>query len=266
MNTKRIALGLRYDGSGYHGWQVQDSELPTVQGATERALSRVANHPISIVCAGRTDAGVHATGQVVHFDTTVDRRDYSWVFGSNSNLPSDISVLWAKQTNAEFHARFSAQSRMYRYILYNHTIKPALLRHGVGWYHKPLDEQKMQQAAQYLIGEHDFTSFRGSGCQSRSAVRTMESIQIARRGKMVIIEVKANAFLLHMVRNLVGSLITVGNGTEKPEWIKEVLMARDRKSAGVTIAPNGLYLVKVDYPEAFQLPQPPIGPYFLTES
>ena len=263
MDIKRIALGIRYDGANYRGWQVQDEHLPTVQGRLERAIARVANHPISTVCAGRTDAGVHATAQTVHFDTSADRRDYSWVFGANSNLPSDISVLWAKQVHSDFHARYSAIARTYRYIVYNHPIKPAILRHGVGWYHKPLDEKIMAQAAQCLIGEHDFTSFRGAGCQSNTANRNLHVVEIARRDRMVIIEITANAFLLHMMRNIVGALIAIGSGQQPIEWMKQVLDACDRNAAGVTISPNGLYLVRVEYPDIFELPATPVGPYFL---
>jgi tRNA pseudouridine38-40 synthase len=264
MKIKRIALGVRYDGASYRGWQVQNELLPTVQGRLERALARVADHPVTTVCAGRTDAGVHATSQVVHFDTSVDRRDYSWVFGVNSNLPSDISILWAKQVDVDFHARYSACARTYRYIIYNHPIKPAILRHGVGWYHKALDADAMHEAAQCLIGEHDFTSFRGSGCQSNTAIRNIHSVDISRRGRMVMIEITANAFLLHMVRNIVGSLVAIGSDQQPIAWLQQVLDGCDRKAAGVTISPAGLYLVKVNYPDTFRLPEMPIGPYFLS--
>ncbi|MCH9644626.1 MAG: tRNA pseudouridine(38-40) synthase TruA [Gammaproteobacteria bacterium] len=263
MDIKRIALGVRYDGANYRGWQVQDEELPTVQGRLERSIARVANHPITTVCAGRTDAGVHATAQVVHFDTSVDRRDYSWVFGSNSNLPSDISILWAKQVSMDFHARYSAVARTYRYIVYNHPIKPAILRHGVGWFHKPLEVGAMLEASQCLLGEHDFSSFRGADCQSNTAMRNLQRVEVVRRDRMVIIEITANAFLLHMIRNIVGTLVEIGCEQKPVEWMQEVLEARDRRAAGATISPNGLYLVKVDYPDEFELPINPTGPYFL---
>lgn len=262
MSHKRIALGIRYDGSAYHGWQVQD-DLSTVQFALERALSRVANHSVNVVCAGRTDAGVHATSQIIHFDTEADREDHSWVFGANSNLPADIRVLWAKPVSHDFHARFSATARRYRYLLYNHDVKPGILRHFVGWYHKPLDEMRMQEAANYLLGEYDFSAFRGAGCQAKRPVRTLQEFKITRQRRLVIIEVQANAFLLHMVRNMVGTLIKVGCGDASPEWVNEVLLSRDRREGGVTIAPNGLYLVSVNYPSEFQLPETPIGPFFL---
>jgi len=263
MSHRRIALGIRYDGASYYGWQRQDGDLPTVQSKVEVGISRVANHPIVVTCAGRTDTGVHATSQVVHFDTDAVRSDYSWQFGVNSNLPPDISVTWAKEVAHDFHARFSATARKYRYIIYNHEVKPGILRHAVGWHHRPLDEAKMQEAALALLGEHDFSSFRGAGCQSHSAARRIDEVTIWRQRRMVILEIKANAFLLHMVRNITGSLLEVGAGLKPVQWIKEVLQSKDRCQAGVTIAPNGLYLVGVDYPDQFEIPSNPIGPFFL---
>lgn len=265
MISRRIALGVRYDGTRFHGWQSQSSEaeLPTLQANVERAVGRVANHPINLTCAGRTDAGVHASSQIVHFDTQVDRTEKAWVFGANSNLPPEISVLWAKETPEDFHARYSATSRRYRYVLYNHDVKPAILRNFVGCYYRTLDVELMQEAANYLVGKHDFSSFRGAGCQSTSPIRNMLELSVHRQRRMVIIETCANAFLLHMVRNIVGSLIEVGVGARPPEWIKEVLESRDRRCAGVTIAPSGLYLVHVSYPDKYCLPQTPKGPFFL---
>lgn len=260
---RRIALGVRYDGTAYHGWQAQDDTLPTVQLFLEQALSRVANQQITVTCAGRTDAGVHACAQVVHFDTDVERSDYSWVFGANSNLPPDIAVQWAMEVPRDFHARFSAASRRYRYIIYNHNVRPAILRSGVAWYHKPLDERDMLLAGNYLLGEHDFTSFRGSDCQSKSPIRELREITVRRHHRMVVIEVMANAFLLHMVRNIAGVLIPIGAGDKPPEWAKTVLEARNRSAAGVTVTASGLYMVDVQYPEAFHLPKTPIGPFFL---
>lgn len=262
MTHQRIALGIRYDGAAYHGWQVQD-ELSTVQFALERALSRVANHPVNVVCAGRTDAGVHATSQIIHIDTDADRENRSWVFGANSNLPPDIRALWAKPVSLDFHARFSAMARRYRYLLYNDDIRPGILRHFVGWYHKPLDEERMQTAANYLLGEHDFSAFRGAGCQAKHPVRTLREFIITRQRRLLIIEVQANAFLLHMVRNMVGTLLAVGSGDKSPEWVEQVLLLRDRREGGMTIAPSGLYLVSVDYPAEFGLPETPVGPFFL---
>ncbi len=258
----RIALALRYDGANYHGWQVQD-DVKTVQSMVERALSAVADRPVSVVCAGRTDAGVHATGQVIHFDTTAQRSDHAWVFGANSNLPPDISVLWAKTVTEDFHARYSATARRYRYVLFNHEIRPGILRKAVGWYYRPLDEKRMQEGAQYLLGEHDFTSFRGTGCQAKNPMRRIHQIEISRIRRMVVIEVQANAFLLHMVRNIAGVLIAIGSGEQPPEWARDVLNARDRTQGGVTVAPQGLYLVEVNYPPEFELPRTPLGPFFL---
>lgn len=258
----RIALGLRYDGTGYHGWQIQN-DLNTIQGTVEKALSTVANHPVSVTCAGRTDAGVHATAQTIHFDTKAHRSDYSWVFGVNSNLPHSISILWAKPVREDFHARYSAMARRYRYILYNHEIRPGILRKAVGWYYRPLDEQQMIVAGKHFLGEHDFSSFRGSDCQAKSPVRTIHQIEIFRIRRMVVIEVQANGFLLHMVRNIVGVLMAIGTGEHPPEWAKQVLEACDRKQGGMTISPNGLYLVEVNYPPEFQLPRMPLGPFFL---
>lgn len=262
MPVKRIALGIRYDGAQYHGWQTQDN-LPTVQSKVELALSCVANQPISVTCAGRTDAGVHATAQVVHFDSDAERSEYSWVFGANSNLPPDICVTWAKVVDRDFHARFSAVSRRYRYVIFNHEVRPGILKNAVGWFHKPLDDMLMQEAAKYLLGEHDFSAYRGSSCQARSPIRRITNIDIRRQRRMIIVEVEANAFLLHMIRNIGGVLTAIGAGDKPPIWAKQVLDSKDRQQAGVTISPNGLYLVDVEYPAVFELPKNPIGPFFL---
>ena len=263
MSVKRIALCVSYDGSRYHGWQHQE-EVISVQQTLEQAVSRVANHSVTVVCAGRTDAGVHASGQVVHFDTDADRTDRSWVFGTNSNLPADISVLWAKPIASDFHARFSARSRTYRYILCNQPVRPGIFHKAVGWHFKQLDADKMQLATRHLLGEHDFSAFRGSGCQAAHAVRTIHTLTVQRQGQMLVVEVKANAFLLHMVRNIVGVLLQIGEGEKQPDWALEVLLSRDRRAAGVTSAPNGLYLVEVEYPNEFDLPKLPKGPFFLS--
>lgn len=251
--SKRIALALRYDGARYHGWQHQDNVL-TVQQMTEQALSRVANHPVTAICAGRTDASVHAAYQVVHFDTEAERSEHAWVFGANSNLPHDISALWAKEVSIDFHARFSARSRTYRYILFNHLIRPGLLRKSVGWYYRKLNMSSMQCATPYLLGEHDFNAFRGSACQAAHAVRTIHRIDITKQQDFIVFEIQANAFVLHMVRNIVGVLIKIGDGDHPPTWAQDVLQSRDRKCASMTIAPQGLYLVAIDYPAIFQLP------------
>jgi tRNA pseudouridine38-40 synthase len=260
---QRVALGVRYDGARYHGWQSQDN-LPTVQLFVEKAVGFVANHTVSVICAGRTDAGVHATSQVVHFNTDVDRLERSWLFGVNSNLPHDVSILWAKIVSNDFHARFSATARTYRYVIYNNDVRPGILRHAVGWYHRALDTEKMQTAADLLIGTHDFSAFRGAGCQAKNPVRNLQSFTVERRGNMIIVEVKANAFLLHMVRNLVGVLLSIGSGAKPVEWASEVLESKDRRQAAVTFSPNGLYLVAVDYPQLFDLPDNSNGPFFLS--
>lgn len=258
----RIALGVEYDGSKLFGWQRQKN-VPSVQEHLEKALSIVANHPVEVLCAGRTDAGVHGTGQVVHFDTTATRKLVAWTMGVNANLPSNIAVRWAYEVPDDFHARFSATARRYRYIIFNNAFRPGILSSGVSHYHNPLDEVKMHQAGQFLLGENDFTSFRALQCQSLSPWRNMMHLNVSRMGQYVIVDIKANAFVHHMVRNIVGSLIKVGTGDEKPEWIAWLLEQKDRSLAGATAKAEGLYLVDVDYPESFNLPNVAIGPLFL---
>lgn len=247
----RIALGIEYDGSGYYGWQLQKNGVPTIQEKIEIALSQVANQPITVIAAGRTDAGVHAVGQIAHFDTEVNRSERAWVLGSNSNLPPDIRILWARQVDPDFHARYSARVRHYRYLIYNHPVASALLRHRAMWWLPVLNEKLMYEGGQYLIGEHDFSSFRGSGCQSKSVKRRIELLTVTRAGAMVNIDIKANAFLLHMVRNIVGVLLKIGGGECSPIWAQEVLQACDRRKAGVTASALGLYLVSVSYNQIF---------------
>ncbi|EHU4916751.1 tRNA pseudouridine(38-40) synthase TruA [Vibrio vulnificus] len=261
----RIALGIEYNGTDYFGWQRQ-REVDSVQEKLEKALSKVANHPVEVQCAGRTDAGVHGTGQVVHFDTNVERKMVAWTMGANANLPKDIAVRWAKEVPDEFHARFSATARRYRYIIFNHALRPGILGSGVSHYHGDLDEKKMHEAGQYLLGENDFTSFRAVQCQSLSPFRNMMHLNVTRHGHYVVIDIKANAFVHHMVRNITGSLIMVGRGEQDPEWIKWLFEAKDRKLAGPTAKAEGLYLVDVDYPEEFDLPRESIGPLFLPDN
>lgn len=258
----RIALGIEYDGSKLFGWQRQ-KDVPSVQEHLEKALSIVANHPVEVQCAGRTDAGVHGTGQVVHFDTTAGRKLVAWTMGVNANLPKNIAVRWAHEVSEEFHARFTATARRYRYIIFNNAFRPGILNAGVSHYHPPLDEEKMHQAGQYLLGENDFTSFRAIHCQSHSPWRNVMHLNVSRMGQYVIVDIKANAFVHHMVRNIVGSLIKVGAGDEKPEWIEWLLAQKDRRLAGATAKAEGLYLVDVDYPASFNLPDAAIGPLFL---
>jgi tRNA pseudouridine38-40 synthase len=254
--SQRIALCVEYDGSVFNGWQTQlNPALNTVQETLEQALSIIADQPIKIHCAGRTDTGVHASGQIVHFDTTSERPLQAWVKGTNSRLPRQVAVQWAHAVTEDFHARFSARSRRYRYIIANTPVRPALLAAFVTPYFYPLDEQAMHAAAQSLLGENDFTSFRAVACQSRTAMRNLMELNVTRQGDYVIIEVEANAFLLHMVRNLVGVLLAIGDGRKPPVWASEVLARKDRSYAGVTAPATGLCLIKVRYPEHFKLPE-----------
>ncbi|SUB83130.1 tRNA pseudouridine synthase A [Pragia fontium] len=265
VGKTKIALGIEYDGGGYYGWQRQQ-EVASVQGHLEKALTTVANQPVSVFCAGRTDAGVHATGQVVHFETDVIRKDVAWTMGVNANLPSNIAVRWMKSVNEDFHARFSATARRYRYIIYNHRLRPAILSHGVTHFHLPLDESRMHRAGQCLLGENDFTSFRAVQCQSRTPWRNVKHLKVTRQGAYVVVDIKANAFVHHMVRNIVGSLLEIGCGNQSEEWMAELLAAKDRTLAAATAKAEGLYLVAVDYPDTFQLPKSPLGPLFLNDN
>lgn len=251
----RYALIVEYDGSGYQGFQRQASAKRTIQGELEQALSRIAAHPVTLVCAGRTDAGVHATHQVIHFDSTADRDQKAWIEGTNTKLPDAIRVRWASKVPGEFHARFSALARTYRYFTYVDSVRSAFLPCRATWLRAPLDALAMDKGAQYLLGEHDFSSFRASQCQAHSPVRCIEAIRLTQRGAFVVMEVKANAFLHHMVRNLMGSLYEVGRGVRPPEWIAELLKLRDRNAAAPTAPPHGLYFVDVNYPAQFQLPK-----------
>jgi len=253
---KRIALGLEYVGTGYRGWQRQSSGR-TVQGCVESALGKVADHAVAVVCAGRTDTGVHATGQVIHFDSTVQRLPDNWVRGANAHLPPDIRVLWAQPVEAGFHARFSALRRHYRYIILNRPEPSALMQDRACSERLPLDVTRMQAGADYLLGEHDFSSLRAAACQARSPVRTLHRLTVTRAGQWVYIDVIANAFLHHMVRCIAGMLIAVGRGEQAPEWIAAVLAAKDRTLGGVNAPAGGLYLAQVSYAVRFAIPAPP---------
>ncbi|MFM8330269.1 MAG: tRNA pseudouridine(38-40) synthase TruA [Candidatus Methylumidiphilus sp.] len=253
----RIALGLEYDGSAFAGWQWQDGQR-NVQACVAAAVGTVAAEPVNLLCAGRTDAGVHALEQVVHFDTVAERSPRSWVMGINANLPDDVRVLWAKAMPPHFHARYSAIARFYRYVIINRPMRSALRRRQLTWCYYPLDAAKMQQAADYLIGHHDFSSFRAQGCQSKSPMRIMHFIRVQRQDDHVIIELSANAFLHHMVRNIAGVLMDIGSGKHEPEWAQELLALRDRKLGGVTGPADGLYLGGVYYPDEFGLLKHPI--------
>ena len=249
----RIALGLEYDGSRFHGFERQPDRR-TVQGEVERALVRIAASPVRVVCAGRTDAGVHALGQVVHFDTDASRAIHAWVRGTNTYLSPDVAVLWARSVDEDFHARYAALRRRYRYVILNRTTRPALLTGRTAWDYRPLDVPRMQIGARHLVGEHDFSSFRAAGCQARNPVRRVDLLEVTRTGERVVIDVHANAFLQHMVRNIAGTLMAVGAGERDTSWVGSVLSARDRTAGGVTAPPGGLYLVGVDYPEGWGIP------------
>ncbi len=260
----RIALGIEYTGTAYKGWQRQPA-VDSVQVRLEKALSKILLEDVSVVCAGRTDAGVHATAQTVHLETQQKRPIKAFTRGTNTSLPKDIAVTWAKQVPETFHARFSAYARRYRYVIYNHRLRSGVFNNGVSHVYQPLDENLMHEAAQFLIGEQDFSSFRAALCQSKTASRHMHSIKVTRIQNFVIVDVRANAFLHHMVRNIVGSLVKVGCGERPVAWMQEVLHAKDRTKAAATALPNGLYLVDVDYPDEFAIPKTPLGPLFLPD-
>ena len=243
----KIALGVEYLGTDFHGWQIQKSGLRTVQGVVEPALSKIANHPVRVFCSGRTDAGVHAQEQVIHFETQTSRTDGAWLFGGNANLPSDVNFKWAKEVNDDFHARFNAYARSYEYKIHHHPIRSSLKTGYYLWEPRSLNIDDMKKAAAFLVGEHDFSCFRGSMCQAKSPIKTIEYLQIDEIGDDLIIKVKANAFLHHMVRILVGTLLKVGRGEESTEWMLSVLASKDRKEAGPTAEPQGLYFIKAHY-------------------
>ncbi len=261
---KRIVLGIEYDGTSWQGWQTQVHKN-TVQDRLEAALREFSQSDIAITCAGRTDAGVHALEQVIHFDTAVKREAHSWVRGVNAFLPGSIVVHWACEVDSiptdYFHARFSAIARTYHYVLYNNPIRSPLLAGKAGWVFRPLDVDKMRVAAQALIGEHDFSAFRDSQCQAKSPLKIMHALSIAQHGALIVFTVHANAFLHHMVRNIVGSLIYVGNGNRSSSWLRQVLDSRDRTQAAPTFMPDGLYLAKIEYAKKWCLPQKRTSPF-----
>lgn len=252
---QRWALGVEYDGRAFVGWQRQ-KDGPSVQEVLEEALGFVAGHEVGLYCAGRTDAGVHATGQVTHFDTSASRDERSWLLGANSRLPESVSLLWAQQVTKDFHARYSARARRYRYVIANQPLRPAIQAGGLAWWRYPLNASRMHEAAQVFIGTHDFSSLRAAACQARSAVKTVHAISVRREGHYVMVDVHANAFLHHMVRNIAGVLIAIGQGKHEVGWAGEVLEARDRRASGITAPAGGLYLVGVDYAPEFRIPMP----------
>jgi tRNA pseudouridine38-40 synthase len=256
----RIAVALEYDGAQFAGWQTQQAGVSSVQQTAEEAFSRIADEPVGLVCAGRTDAGVHALGQIAHFDTRSVRGERGWVLGANSNLPDSISVRWARVVPRHFHARYSAEARTYRYFILNRLGRSALAAHRATLIYRPLEVERMAAAAALLLGEHDFSAFRAAECQARSPIRRLYALNVQRFGDRVVIEASANAFLQHMVRNLVGLLLDVGVGKAPPQWAAEVLAGRDRTRSSPTAPASGLYFWQVRYPRAFGLPEEAAGP------
>jgi len=249
----RFAAGLEYDGRAYSGWQTQPG-LQTVQDMVQRAFGRVADTPVDCVCAGRTDAGVHAHGQVIHFDSAAARSERSWRLGANSYLPADVSVAWVREVPEQFHARFSATARTYRYLIFNRDSRSALAAGRATWERRPLDAARMHDAAQVLLGEHDFSAFRAIECQAKSPMRRVEQLAVTRNAQWLTLAITANAFLHHMVRNVAGLLMSVGHGESPAERVGTVLSSRDRKTNAATAPPDGLYLAAVRYPAEFGLP------------
>ena len=256
QQLNRYALGVEYDGSEFCGWQMQKG-VATVQQTLETAISAVANHSVRTTTAGRTDTGVHASGQVVHFDTPVSRQINSWIKGVNSNLPSSVAVTWARLVPSDFHARYSVIGRTYRYIIFCRKVRPAILSRKVTWTYLDLDENLMSTAANDLVGCHDFSAYRSVRCQSRQPVRDVQKISINRNGDWIWIDINADGFLHHMVRNIAGVLIAIGSGEAQISWAKKVLDSRDRRQGGVTASAEGLYLSEVRYPAHFDIPPPP---------
>ena len=255
----RLAAGIQYAGTRFAGWQRQPHAM-TVQSVVETALTHIANHPIEVVCAGRTDAGVHATAQVIHFDTEAHRADRGWLLGTNAELPSDVALSWISPVPLAFHARFSARARSYRYLILNRPLRDPLWFGRACLWRQPLDAKLMHDALQCLVGTHDFSAFRASECQSPTATRCIERISVHRHGHFVVLEVTANAFLHHMVRNIAGSALRVGEGARSTEWLAEVLASRDRRQAGLTAPAGGLYVVEVRYPSDLGLPVQALAP------
>ncbi|WP_111640080.1 tRNA pseudouridine(38-40) synthase TruA [Marinomonas shanghaiensis] len=261
--TNKVVLVVEYDGADYKGWQAQKFGVPSVQESLEKALSVIANHPVRVICAGRTDAGVHACAQVVHFETNVERSERSWTTGVNTYLPNNIAVVAARYVSEDFHARFSALSRRYRYVIYSSDFCPAILPKGVTWTHKALDVVAMKEAAKVFLGTHDFSSFRAIGCQAKTPFRTVLNFEVYQLGQYIVLDVRANAFLHHMIRNFAGVLMSIGAGEKPVSWAKETLEARDRTKGGITAPPTGLYFVDAQYPDVFNVPKRPLGPHFL---
>ena len=260
---QRWALGIEFSGRHYRGWQTQQAGIPSVQHTLEQALSKVANHPVIVHAAGRTDAGVHASNMIVHFDTEAIRAERGWVMGTNTLLPDDIAVRWIKPMPDTFHARFKACARRYRYVILNQPFRPALMSGQVTHVYHTLNVANMQAAAAKLVGTHDFTSFRAVACQSNQPVRQVSHCELIQHGQLLVLDIQANGFLHHMVRNIVGSLIDVGTGEQPVEWFDHLLQVKDRKQAGITAPPDGLYFINAYYPDQFEIPEISLGPVWL---
>ncbi|MCY0966595.1 tRNA pseudouridine(38-40) synthase TruA [Parathalassolituus penaei] len=262
---QRYAAIVEYNGRCFHGWQKQkhhNNEL-SVQAALEAAISLVANHPVDVACAGRTDAGVHATRQVIHFDSHARRSNYGWIMGINTNSPPEVSIQWLEPVSADFHARFKAKARCYRYFINNAPYRQALQHDQMTWWKYPLDADRMHEAAQALLGTHDFSAFRAKDCQAKTPIKTMHRIGVKRWGNLIMLELEASAFLYHMVRNIVGVLLPIGEGHKPVEWMADVLASQSRVAAGITAPGDGLHFVGVRYPEEFAIPSDPWGPMMI---
>lgn len=263
VTMQRFAVGIEFCGMQYRGWQTQQAGVVSLQETIEQVLSKIANEPIMLHGAGRTDAGVHATNMVAHFDTTAIRPLRGWLMGANSQLPKDISIQWIKEMDMSFHARFKAKARRYRYVVYNNPMRPALLHKQVTHIYQPLDVAKMVEAAKKFEGTHNFESFRAAACQSNQPVRHVSHCRLIQHGCYLVLDIQADGFLHHMVRNIMGCLLEIGQGMYEIDHIDEIFAAQDRTAAGITAPPDGLYFIHADYPSEFELPQMPLGPHWL---
>lgn len=263
MASTRYAIGIEFDGRAFRGWQTQQAGVPSVQETLERAIARVANHPVHVHGAGRTDAGVHATGMIAHFDSPSPRSERSWLMGVNTLLPASVGLRWIQPVPDSFHARFQAVARRYNYLIYNHPRRPALMAGKVSWHYAPLDLARMQAAARTLVGVHDFSAYRSVACQSNRPVRDVHCLHVEQAGPLIRLDIQADGFLHHMVRNIAGVLMAIGEGKAAPSWAAEVLASRDRTQGGVTAPPDGLYFINALYPAGVTLPREPLGPFWL---
>lgn len=262
--ARRHAIGVEFDGRAFRGWQTQQPGVVSVQETLEQAIGKVANHPVIVHAAGRTDAGVHASGMIAHFDSPSPRSERSWLMGVNTLLPESIALRWIRPVDDGFHARFKAVARRYHYVIYNHPRRSSLLAGRVTWHYHPLDVARMQAAAAHLVGVHDFSAFRAVACQSNRPVRDVHFIRLEQRGPLIRLDIQADGFLHHMVRNIVGVLLRIGQGEVEPSWAAEVLASRDRTQGGITAPAAGLYFVDAHYPPGYELPREPVGPLWLS--